>query len=184
MTSICILNLSAPRIDPVPFSFADSVMKTSVPAEIPAGEPLVLYVVAHGIPDGLLVGTPPVQLSEAELVGAIKHRRGEVPTLIVWDLCFAKTFLNLDGVSWPQNYAHLFSCEAHERTWHEGERAGGQAPQSLFSKHFEQAIQTCKQARTLSWPSLEEELQRLFGRIQHPTVSVPARYDPELFIGN
>src|SRR5688500_8327970 len=100
MTSICILNLSAPRIDPVPFSFADSVMKTSDPREIPAAGPLVLYVVAHGVPDGLLVGTPPVRISESELVAAIKQRRGEMPTLIVWDLCFAKSFLSLDGVSW------------------------------------------------------------------------------------
>ena len=183
MSTICILNLSRPRIEPVPFSFAGDVLKIEDPQLIPDQGALILYVVAHGVPDGFLTGdAQPPLIGERELFAAIRARRDEKSdTLIVWDLCFAKSFFSIPGLAWPKNYAHLFACEAHERTWHTGPRTGGLAPQSVFSAQLERAILTCKQDHRLSWAGIDQTLKALLGPAQTPSV-VPSGV-PVLFFG-
>jgi hypothetical protein len=169
--TLCVLNLTkAPkRLNVDHLLFADDTMRTDSPDKIPKSpEPLVLYIVGHAVPDTLLVpdGRP---LREDVLVGKIKKRRGNNPTLIVWDLCFARSFEKIKEPGWAgKPYVHIFSCKEYEQSWHTGP-TGDPQRQTLFSLAFQEAINE----GFASWDDLDKKLTRKLGRLQRPSIVLP-----------
>jgi len=183
MATLCILNLansrSPGRVDADINKFADlsAPNRIGTPGDIPVSDaPLVLYIVGHAVPNGLIDTNGDV-LDEVELAKIIREKRDDKPTLIVWDVCFAKTFLQLaDSGRWPDNYVHVFSCQEYERTWHAGKKDGRK---SFFSTAFRQACQ--EKTGKPTWDGIQERLREAFGSIQTPEVSYPRAYEPDLF---
>lgn len=184
VSSLCILNLTEPRIEVVEFSFPRrSTTVTNSLLAIPQDVRLVLYIVAHGVPDGFLVGEPPALFSDSALAEAIRGRRGRAPTLCVWDLCYAETFHVTDFDLWPDNFAHIFACRPWERTWHSGFRQGAPSPHSVFSSQLERAILDCKADGRLDWVNLELRLQAYLSPVQAPTISASDQHAPAQYFG-
>jgi hypothetical protein len=142
--------------------------------EIPVGrvtadDPIILYIVAHGVPNGVMNRRRLVD--EKALAKKIIQRRKEAPTLIVWDVCFAKSFLQIEGLGdlWTRNYVHIFCCEEYERTWQMG-KATNPPGQTLFSKELREALGALRGQRLRSWTTLERQLQEQLGSLQTPSI--------------
>ena len=142
--------------------------------EIPVGrvttdDPIILYIVAHGVPNGVMNRRRLV--GETILAQKIIQRRKEAPTLIVWDVCFAKSFLQIKGLGdlWTQNYVHIFCCEEYERTWQMG-KATNPPGQTLFSKELREALGALSGQRLRSWTPLERRLQEQLAPLQTPSI--------------
>src|SRR5207244_1924485 len=139
--------------------------------------PLVLHIVGHAVPNGLTPTLNGKRLDETTLAAAITERRGNEPTLIVWDVCFAKSFLHVPRVRWGRNYVHIFSCQAHERTWHNGTN---KRRRTLFSEVLKGAIRRPKDD-PLTWRSLQQGLREELDAIQTPEVHPMGNLTPQAF---
>jgi len=208
-TSICVLNLSPAHLDdtleihPATFvSVPDALRSGRVCTiqhlrDIPHGmrasaPPLILYILGHGVPNG--VRSRGETISEAELADAIIERRGSAPTLIVWDICFAKSLMDVARLrtpasmkkrgptcDWPPTYVHIFSCEAHERTWQMGN--GKRSPAlTVFSKDLQAALGELVSASGFSsWRKLEKRLQDRLAPLQKPFIHPKDGIQPATF---
>jgi hypothetical protein len=185
MTPICILNLThsdaQQNIQPAPLSFGAPQTTIRDPGAIPNDGPLILYIVGHAVPNGLLGDPNNRVLKEEDLATDIQRKRGSYPTLIIWDVCFAKSFLAIPRVDWSNNYVHIFSSQSYERSWHTGQTAGKPPRQSIFSTELEGAIITCKREGTLTWRALEGQLRAQLGQLQKPAISPQEGPPPQLF---
>jgi hypothetical protein len=193
-TPICVLNLSpvnvrnyemALEVDPQVLTRLSRAEPRHIQnvddiplGEKPDDEALILYIVAHGVPNGVMSGTRTIR--EAQLARQIRAQRGEAPTLIIWDVCFAKSFLDIPGLpAWPASYVHIFSCEAHERTW---QKSNGTQPRArtLFSTELSATI--APGAQLQDWARLEQQLQRQLDPIQKPSIHPKNRLQPNSFV--
>ncbi|HMI86332.1 MAG TPA: hypothetical protein VK550_19695 [Polyangiaceae bacterium] len=149
---------------------ASSCITIDKASEIPGPDtdPLILYIVAHGIPNGVI--REGIKVSDVSLAKTIRHHRRGAATLIVWDVCFAKSFLKVAHLGkWPSNYVHIFSCQAHERTWQVSGK--GSQKQTLFSTELRAALGRLKTSgKAKTWGKLEEQLQTQLYPIQTPSI--------------
>jgi hypothetical protein len=113
---------------------------------------------------------------EGALAAQIRERRDHSRgTLIIWDVCYAKTFAEIGDVrfhEWPPNYVHLFSCQSHERTWLRQSADGGSV--SLFSEQLAAVLEE----RPATWPALQRSLRNRLGALQTPEVVYRAPFEP------
>ena len=158
----------------LPLDFLSDAKHIERADEIPAGrviadDPIILYIVAHGVPNGVMNRRRLVD--EKALAKKIIQRRRDAPTLIVWDVCFAKSFLQIKGLGdrWTHNYVHLFCCEEYERTWQMG-NATRPPGQTLFSKELREALGALGGQRLRSWTTLERQLQAQLWPLQTPSI--------------
>jgi hypothetical protein len=170
----------------LPPDFLSRAAEIERPEEIPEGrfttdDPIILYIVAHGVPNGIMNRRRLVD--EKALAKKIIRQRKEAPTLIVWDVCFAKSFLQIEGLrdSWTPNYVHIFCCEEYERTWQTG-NATKPPRQTLFSKELREALGALNGQRLQSWTTLEEKLQDQFGLLQTPSIHPKDGLQPDRFV--
>jgi hypothetical protein len=182
MTTLCVLNPTVFHPDPAKhltiakLSFGGTTVRIEHPRDIPVDDgPLVLYIVGHARPDVLLVprgdGATGI-LTEKELVETVLKRRRNNPTLIIWDLCYARSFETQRRASWAgKPYVHIFSCESFEESWHTGEKGWEGAPPrcTLFSLALEKALAD----GAATWGELRDRVQILLGHVQHPRVLLP-----------
>lgn len=176
---LCILNLSnasagrglRPIVD-LPFDFPS--IKTRFPELIPTDKnPTIVYVVGHAILDGIRMteGRRPGQattLSEEAFAKTVQSRRQDNKTLMIWDICHAKSFLKIADRFWPANYGHIFACQEHERTWHTGSSTTP-ARQTRFSVELKEAL-AALDGKVSEWSALEKQLQKQLGRLQRPEI--------------
>jgi len=125
-------------------------------------EPLILYILGHAAPDELFVGDRKVE--DTEIMNSIEKARTDAKTLLIWDVCFAKSFLNTSRQQpWPSNYVHMFACQRYERSWHQG----GKRNETTFSAVLCEALQEYKpQQDELTWEGLGLLLNSKFGHTQ------------------
>jgi hypothetical protein len=123
--------------------------------------PLILYIVAHAVPDGLIDANGET-LNEKAVADAIRATRDEWPTVIVWDVCFAESFFKFSGYEeWGPQYVHIFACQEFERTW---QKNGF----TQFSEALENALGILPDKN--DWDLLEAELQNQLGTLQTPAI--------------
>jgi hypothetical protein len=138
-------------------------------ADIPlrgSDDPLILYILGHAAPDELFEGTQ--KLQDVDVAEAIENRRGDANTLLIWDVCFAKSFLNLQREKpWTTNYVHIFASQRYERAWHQG----GDTNRSIFSTALCNALQMLRHERQLSWEGLTLLLNSHLGGLQTAEIS-------------
>ncbi|HMI86338.1 MAG TPA: hypothetical protein VK550_19725 [Polyangiaceae bacterium] len=145
---------------------------------------VILYVVGHGVQRGLVDGKG-VIVEEEDVANEIKKLRNGHPTLIVWDVCFARSMLKIGASaqhSWPANFIHVFSCQPFERTWHSG--PGATPARTVFSSVLCDVVaELDAQSKGLfDWKQLEQRLQTEFGWTQKPTIEpVDAKWQPRDF---
>jgi len=124
-------------------------------------EPLVLYIVAHAVPNGLIDANGET-IQEIEVAKLIQQKRGDLPTVIVWDVCFAGSFLDIPGCAdWSSNYVHIFACQDFERTW---QKKGV----TQFSEALKAALDALPSEK--DWERLDAELQKQLGTLQTPDI--------------
>ena len=170
----CVLNLtkSAPeskQLNVDHLSLGDKKELDSAD-EIPKDGQLILYIVGHAVPDALLVSDEGL-VPEDQLVATLMDRRGSRPTLIIWDFCFARSFERVKNPGWRERpYVHIFSCEAHEQSWHTGSGPPARPPRRTL---FSLALQRVVDEGYRDWADLENKLQRLLGHVQHPRIRLP-----------
>ena len=190
-TALSILNLSAPdphRLAP-DGRFDDAARTIGSPGDVSGGAAaldssrqtppetaeqfLILYVVGHGVQHGLIDSQERI-LDEEDVARQIQTLRHGRPTLVIWDVCFAKSMLHVgkpskgDANSWPKNFIHIFSCRAFERTWHNGR--GTSPARTVFSTVLcEVVAELERKDRNFTWEQLEEKLRAKF-RIQQPSI--------------
>jgi hypothetical protein len=132
---------------------------------------LVLYVIGHAVPNGL-IGPNNAILPEADVAKTIQKRRQYSPTLIVWDVCFAKSLLEITGAApWTDNFVHIFSCQSYERTWHLGPPSSLESSKdrpTLFSIELSAAVEALPV--NASWEMLEAALQERLSPAQRPEI--------------
>jgi hypothetical protein len=183
-TTICILDLSDPKRPLAADSKRLGAVQTkTVLGDIPGPqqESLVLYVVGHGVQHGLVDSGGKI-LDEGLVAAKIRERRKGLPTLIVWDVCFAESMLKIgqgaaplgvlpaDESSWPSNFVHIFSCRSFERTWHAG-RPSTKPPTAaitVFSQELGKAAAELPKGATFE--QLETSLQSQLDGIQKPRI--------------
>jgi hypothetical protein len=174
---LCVLNLTSSgqhsstslSVGPLSFGvkrFPDIFDFKKIPAH---QGPLILYIVDHAVPDALLVrratGSPNDVIPEPTVADAVIRRRRENPTLIIWDLCYARSFERIKGYKWSDKpYVHIFGCEAHEQSWH----TGGGVRQTLLSM----ALQASLNSGVRSWDTLENKLNDLLAPVQRPSIAM------------
>jgi hypothetical protein len=194
-TSFYVLNLTSPErtITTKLIGVAKSNEIRTL-SDIPGAEEapgrVVLYVVGHAVPNGL-IGASGAVLPEADVATAIQKRRGYAPTLIVWDVCFAKTLLEITGAApWTDNFVHVFSCQSYERTWHLGPASrldSSEERPTMFSMQLTDAVRALGSGA--SWEMLESELRKRLSPIQRPEITPkpsflqPADFELERLVG-
>ncbi|HMJ57208.1 MAG TPA: hypothetical protein VK540_34300 [Polyangiaceae bacterium] len=141
--------------EPVPVAAIDDFPE-------PSAEPLILYILGHAAPDELLEGD--VARPDHSIATAIESWRGNASTLLIWDVCFAKSFLNIErDEPWNTNYVHVFACQRYERAWHHG----GQQNHTIFSTALHNALEQFRnEPNHLSWDGLTLLLNANLGGLQ------------------
>ena len=178
--NLCVLNLSEEkkRLEIVEPPVDGSIEHTNDPNEIPDGEdPLILYVVGHAVPDALLLlsrrgvyGSSNNILPERAFAEVVKKNRAGKKTLVILDLCYAKSFADMSGGGWAGlPFALIFGCELYEQAWNTGPSASP-ARQTLLSIALDAAIRR----GVPDWEALEKVLQESLGNVQHPSIPVTA----------
>jgi hypothetical protein len=135
---------------------------------------IILYIVGHAIPDGLFDETGKL-LPEQVVAEAIKKvRDGDgKSTVIVWDVCYATSFLHIDdGASndarkqWGANYVHVFACQDYELTLFRDDGT------TQFSEQLVDAVDQLNRLKSndWKWSDLEARLQEQFGTLQTPDI--------------
>jgi hypothetical protein len=192
--TLCVLNLTHLADDPnhrleiahLNFGPVPSELITD-PNLIPE-EPdcLILYVVAHAIPDALLklrerniLGNAPM-LPDQDFANIVKDRRGDKRTLIIIDACYARSFEVIAGGDWADRpYRLIFGCESHEQAWHTGPSADPEVDpprRTLLSIALKAAIES----GVANWTKLDEALRALLANVQCPSIRDKDRNDPSL----
>ena len=185
--SFCLLNMSSPskrlNIDPALGQLVESINSTT---DIPARDPLILYIVGHAVPDGLMVPGGPddangTTISDAVVAEEIRAKRGAQNTLIIWDVCFAKSFLQTSGAqSWGPNYVHIFACQSYERTWNAGP-SSSPSRKTSFSTGLQQTLANQTSQAPLSWDSLNVQLNAHFAGLQTAEIYTTGTLRPSDF---
>jgi hypothetical protein len=198
-TAFYVLNLTDPE-KTITAKFAGvekrhQIRKLSDIPDAATSRQMVLYVIGHAIPNGL-IGPDNAILPEAEIATAIQRRRGYAPTLIVWDVCFAKSLLDISGApAWTSNFVHVFSCQPYERTWHlgppsttdDGSRPPSGERPTGFSIELASALGALEPGA--SWETLESALRERLFPVQRPEITpkssmrLPADFDLKHLIG-
>jgi hypothetical protein len=128
---------------------------------------LILYIVGHAVPNGL-IDQKGQTVSEATVAAEIRRKRGNKPTVIVWDVCYAASFLDIpEGREWSTNYVHVFACQDYELTWH------AKNGTTQFSQELQLAVSELnreKKTPDWDWNRLEDKLQDQLGTLQIPDV--------------
>jgi len=167
---LCILNLTNNGANPekpksinLPAEIAYQGTSITSADDIPTDPNLILYVIAHAVPGGLIDPSGKV-LDESELAKTIRAKRKALSTLIIWDACFAKSLLSIVGADvWPTNFVHIFSSQAFERAWHSD-------TVTLLSIELGKAIETLAKDGAFEWDALQKQLQERLSPIQHPEI--------------
>ena len=174
----CVLNFTSKKqglkLDP---AFASSRFPEISFRRIPSRGVLTLYVLGHAAPNELKDGNRLV--SEQTLADAIMRRRRTPPTLIVWDVCYSKSFRTIGDrpfQHWGKNFVHIFSSQAYERTWL---GTGTGKPVSFFSTQLVDALKAGQRPST--WSDLEKRLRARFGNLQTPEIVSYNRSTPAQF---
>jgi hypothetical protein len=170
MAMIFSLNLSDPKLPQLqhaPFEFGDGTDEiTSL--RLPEHDPIIVYILAHAVPNALRAGQNDRILPEAKLVTQLKLLRPKAPTLLIFDACFSASFLEIAGIEWPSNFGLIFSCSAWERTWHTATAAPANVSQ--FSVALNAAIPAACAGNEPFWTALQRHLVDGYGGLQHPLV--------------
>jgi hypothetical protein len=148
---------------------------------IPKDGVLTLYILGHAVPNQLLDRQGNI-LPEKDLAADIRKYRGSSPTLIVWDVCYARSFELIAQApieSWGDNFVHIFSSQAYERTWRLPPDDKGKGI-SFFSTQLRRAIAAA--AKADSWAALQKQLREQYGDLQSPEIvanekSTPSQFD-------
>jgi hypothetical protein len=169
---LCVLNLTSGerQLTIVEPPFVGAITRTSNPYEIPdLPEPLILYVVAHAIPDALNVVNShgnALSLTDQQFADAVTVQRKGKETLIILDLCFAKSFAETRGAGWEGiPNVLIFGCDSYEQAWHTG-RVGDNPPKTLFSI----ALDAVLRSGVPNWAALESALVKSLSNVQHPSI--------------
>lgn len=179
-----VLNLSDSKkpLHTVPdLTFGGETKEITDPNQIPDDkEPLILYILAHAVPDALV--SPALQqfltrmrkftgsselIPEDVFAAFVKQRRGTNKTVIIWDLCFARSFEEIRAGWVGMPYVHIFSCAAYEQGWHTG-AATTPPRQTLFSMALKKAIELGFK----TWRDLESQLTEHLADVQQPSIPV------------
>ncbi len=182
-TTICVLNLSNPAERFAPDLGANSPIEINSPDAVPQDDSLILYIVGHGLQNRLISSNGTV-LSEKKVAEAIRGRRDQKPTLIIWDVCFSKSLLKIPELDdWAPNFVHIFSSQAFERTWHLKRPTDGTPALTLFSIELRKAVAKVYQAQpNFRWVNLRDQLQPQLQPIQAPEiVPLESDYQPGAF---
>jgi hypothetical protein len=164
MVPISIYNTSS-EADPIhlaPFVFG------AVTDQFPATGPAVIYIVGHGVPNGLATSDGFV-IPEANVASGLINSRSsqdKPDTLVIFDTCFSESFRLIDRKAWPENFGLIFSCREYERSWHTG--GEGPARVSLFSIALAKALKAC--VDNGSFAGLQQSLRDDLNPIQTPVV--------------
>ena len=158
-------------------------------ADLQTTDPLILYIVGHAFPDALVA--PALQslmqdgqttgngkgiVRESSFASFLKEQRGRNPTLIIWDICFAKSFAQINGNEWGDfPYVHIFACEKYEQTWHSGDTSDPPR-QTLLSMALQGA--TARGAFE-NWAELQQRLEDRLP-LQRPSIDHNG-LDPAVF---
>jgi hypothetical protein len=167
--NLYILKLSGPVRGAVHALMPDAALVSSSSdsdlAHIPeSDEPLILYVVGHAVPNGLIDANG-VTLSEKDVAAQIRAKRDGKPTVIVWDVCYAGSFLDIEGCEdWRDEYVHVFACQDYELTWHDEKGT------TQFSQELQRAVAELKRKGDWTWDMLEDTLQQQLGTLQIPDI--------------
>jgi hypothetical protein len=159
------------------FTFGSPIHLISEFDQLPKSGPAVLYIAAHAVPNALRRKDGGL-LSEEDLFKELEGRAG-LPTLVVFDLCFAKSFSKIPSFPWPANFGLIFSCLEHERTW--SRDLDAKSRQSLFSEAFNTEVNLCIAKRDFS--DLQSNLVARFDGIQTPFVEASQALLREVFFG-
>jgi hypothetical protein len=148
------------------------------PRQIPKTGTLILYILGHAIPDALVVPTLAQYvvsrqavsggdslLAEQAFAEFLMERRGDNRTLLIWDLCFARSFELNAGPGWTtKSYVHIFGSTAYEQAWHTGDPSR----ETLFSLALKEA--TAPGNGLQEWKQLEVRLKELLKSVQQPSI--------------
>jgi len=139
----------------------------------------IVYILGHGLPDNLVFGDQ--KIPERDIAAYIKEARGNAPTLVVWDVCYAETFYDLqpsDSANaapdekrpkenfWGTSFVHIFGSRKHELAWHRGD---DKESATEFGAAFVAAL-TTDRSKWSDWASLEEALRNRMRDFQTPTI--------------
>jgi hypothetical protein len=143
-------------------------------------EPIVLYIVGHALPDEIFVNG--VRVSEVELVKRITDARKNNSTLIIWDLCHARSFERNSSRGWGgSSHVLIFACQSYEEAWH----SGPSTPlprQTLFSIALKEAKNgASNDGGFRHWSALEEQLRGLLEPLQRPSIRFRKGSAPNVF---
>jgi len=191
-TPLYVLNLNNPKTPTEHLRLADGFFFgtnpdpdkiITDPRQIPRTGTLILYILGHAIPDALVVPALDqfVQsrraapggnslLPEQTFADFLIEQRGDNKTLLIWDLCFARSFEVNAGPGWTgKPYVHIFGSAAYEQAWHTGstDKATDPPRQTLFSRAFKEATM---QGGFERWEELEVRLKELLEPVQHPKI--------------
>lgn len=166
MPPIHVLNTSAgdTAISLVPLTFGSPIVVETGFDRLPRSGPAILYIVAHAVPNGLLTADGQI-MTEQKLLEKLQYRKG-LPTLLIFDACFAKSFSKIPDLTWPSSFGLIFSCLEYESTWNEA--VPGSPRQSLFSRAIDSALNAYRANRDL--PGLKDALIKTFDGLQNPYV--------------
>ena len=148
------------------------------PRQIPTSGRLILYILGHAIPDALVVPALTQYIASRQTVSGgnsllpeqafaefLIEQRGDNNTLIIWDLCFARSFELNAGPRWTSKpYVHIFGSAAHEQAWHTGDPSR----ETLFSLALKEA--TAPGNGFERWQELEDRLKGHLQPVQHPSI--------------
>jgi hypothetical protein len=179
--SFCLLNLS-PSLE-VNSALGKPTQTVDDYRQIPTDvDPLVLYVVGHAVPDRLTAPPAPsgqrALIKDSDIATTILTQRGSKKTLVFWDCCNARSFLQSSKVtSWPGNYVHVFACQGYERTW----SSGGPPRVTQFSTELSGALALYGAGGPPSWASLSSQLNAQFAGLQRPEIYTTGSLTPKDF---
>jgi hypothetical protein len=170
-----IVSTEAKPISITMLTFGNPVTLISGFDQLPRSGPAILYIVAHAVPNALRLENGQL-FDEKALAEALQYRAG-LPTIVVFDACFAKSFSQIPEFSWPAKFGLIFSCMEHERTW--GRDLDTKSRQSLFSEAFNTEVNLCRAKRDFS--DLQSNLVTHFDGIQTPFVQASEALLQEVF---
>jgi hypothetical protein len=146
---------------------------------IPGSEvdPVILYILGHAAPDLLQVGSG--LISDQEIARKIRESRGGAATLLIWDVCFAKTFLDTSPPGYlPPRCVHLFACQSYERTWKKNRNTNV----SNFSDALWQVLEQYRSIPgKLEWNNLTYALNSVLRGLQIAEIADPSAVTVALF---
>lgn len=179
-TTLCILNHTDPDKRLIPNLGANAAAFDEIDSadDTPQSDSLILYIVGHGRSNALFAADGTI-IDEQKVARAIRRRREDKPTLLIWDLCFASSFLKISGLDdWTPNFVHIFACRHFERTWHGPHQPNGPAV-TLFSTALRDAVTALQSEKPeFDWKDLQRNLQTRFESTAGPWMIQGPTIDP------